>query len=312
MKKLAACLAVLLLPGCIEFEKQTLVFRHYPETDTLVIWQHYEGIHGEDNEHDLSKKEREQLHSVVNGQRTFFFGNWITEYNAEDTGKFIAEEEARLKKGFASKPEADDARQMLAFARMVRKSVIIKNGPFYLNQQKRLSATQHVTLNNAGKITQDLNALFHMAILQSNRIFDVFGGFEEGDPNIELLEKSAHAKMEYLTLKGQQLQFRWPMTGEHFQRGMREKSTAKLVELARKGGVTIQQKDNLLIITAGKLKAADTFVCIKLPDAAFQPNATEAVSNRYGLTKGFDAARTRAKFFKDCDISYLKNSTVER
>ena len=92
-------------------------------------------------------------------------------------------------------------RQMLAFARMVRKSVIIKNGPFYLKKQKRLSAAQYVTLNNAGKIIRDINALFHMVILQGNGIFDVFGDFEEGDPNIELLEKSAHAKMNYLTLK---------------------------------------------------------------------------------------------------------------
>ena len=131
-------------------------------------------------------------------------------------------------------------RQMLAFARMVSKSVIIKNGPFYLKKQKRLSAAQHVTLNNAGKIIRDINALFHMAILQGNGIFDVFGDFEEGDPNIELLEKSAHAKMNYLTLKSWQLQFRWPMTAEHFHRGMREKSADELVELARKGGVTIR------------------------------------------------------------------------
>ena len=101
------------------------------------------------------------------------------------------------------------------------------------------------------------------------------------------------------------------MTAEHFHRGMREKSADELVELARKGGVTIRQKDNLLILTAGKLKTADNFVCINLPDVAFQPNATEAVSNRYRLTKGFDAARKRAKFIKDCDIRYLKNSTVE-
>ena len=44
-----------------------------------------------------------------NGQRAFFFGNWITESNTENTGKFIAKAKVNLKKGFAPKAEADEA-----------------------------------------------------------------------------------------------------------------------------------------------------------------------------------------------------------
>jgi hypothetical protein len=166
MKKLIACLAVLLLPGCIEFEKQTLVFRHYPETDTLVIWQHYEGIHGEDQEHGLSEKERDQLHSVVNGQRTFFFANWVTEYNAKDADRVIIDLEAELKMGIEPKAKVDEARQMLVFAKLVKKSVTIENGPFYLNKQQRLSATQQITIRNAGKIIRELNSALWASILR--------------------------------------------------------------------------------------------------------------------------------------------------
>ena len=117
MKKLIACLAVLLLPSCIEFEKQTLMFRHYPETDTLVILQHYEGIYGEDQEHGLSEKERKQLHSVVTGKHTFFFSNWITTYDAAHTTKFIEETEAKLKQENLPADEVKAPRQMLALAK---------------------------------------------------------------------------------------------------------------------------------------------------------------------------------------------------
>jgi hypothetical protein len=298
MKKLIACLAVLLLSGCIEFEKQTLVFRHYPETNTLVIWQHYEGIHGEDNEHDLSKKEREQLHSVVNGQRTFFFGNWITEYNAEYAGQAITELEAELKNDIKPKAKADDARQLLALAELVKKSVTITNGPFYLNQQNRLSATQHVIINNVGRIIRKTNIALQASILRGD---EPFGGFEEGDPNVEMLEKSAHAKMNYLTLKGQQLRFQWPLTRRNFR-----ELEANDMNPFRKAGVTFEHKNDLLTITFGKVKAAESSVSVKLPGMAFQPNATAAISERYGLAKDFNPAKARAEFFKDSDVHYLK------
>jgi hypothetical protein len=298
MKKLITCLAVLLLPGCIEFEKQTLVFRHYPETDTLVIWQHYEGIHGEDQEHGLSEKEREQLHSVVNGQRTFFFANWVFEYNAKDIDRVIKEEEAELQKGIEPKAKADVVRQSLVWMKLLNKSVTIKNGPFYLNEQKRLCATQQVILRNAGKLIREFNAVMRASYLQGENIY---GTFEEGDPNIELLEKSALAKMEFLTLKGQQLRFQLPLTKKNF----RELDVDDL-KLFRKAGVPFEHKNNLLTITAGKVEAAETSVSMRLPKVAYQPNAAEAVSERYGLAKDFNPAKARAKFLKDSDARYLK------
>jgi hypothetical protein len=39
---------------------------------------------------------------------------------------------------------------------------------------------------------------------------------------------------------------------------------------------------------------------------AFQPNATEAVSKRYGLAEDFDPVQARAKFLKESDARYLK------
>ena len=239
-------------PAALNLKNKTLVFRHYPETDTLVIWQHYEGIYGEDQEHGLSEKERDQLHSVVNGQRTFFFANWMTEYNAKDIDRVIKEGEAELQNGIEPKAEADAARQLLALAKLLKKSVAIKNGPFYLNEQKRLSATQQISIRNAGKIIRELNSALRASILREDA---PFGVFEEGDPNIELLEKSAHAKMEYLTLQGQRLRFQYPLTQKNF----REVDDNDM-KAFRNAGVTFEHENNLLIITAGKVKAGETSV----------------------------------------------------
>ncbi|MBT5322468.1 MAG: hypothetical protein HOL43_08895, partial [Verrucomicrobiales bacterium] len=50
----------------------------------------------------------------------------------------------------------------------------------------------------------------------------------------------------------------------------------------------------------------ESSVSVKLPDMAFQPNATATVSERYGLAKDFNPVKARAEFFKDSDVRYLK------
>src|SRR5205814_7227167 len=76
-----ACLA--LFTGCLDFEQQTLTYRYDAKTDTLRVFQSYQGIFGADTRDGLSQDELAQLDSVLTGQRTFFFANWIFEYNRD-------------------------------------------------------------------------------------------------------------------------------------------------------------------------------------------------------------------------------------
>ena len=84
---LVVCLA--LFSGCLEFEQQTLTYRYDAKTDTLRIFQSYQGIFGADAKDGLSQDELAQLDSVLTGQRTFFFANWIFEYNRDQLREMI-------------------------------------------------------------------------------------------------------------------------------------------------------------------------------------------------------------------------------
>ena len=75
------CLLICCLTGCLEFARQGLFFRHDPTTDTRHIFQDYQGIFGAEDPARLTEAEREQMASVMQQERTFFFRNWITEHN---------------------------------------------------------------------------------------------------------------------------------------------------------------------------------------------------------------------------------------
>ena len=58
-------LGILIWIGCIEFEKQTMTCRHFPEADTLVIWWQHEGIYGI-TQKCIGKKARIEIRIVDN------------------------------------------------------------------------------------------------------------------------------------------------------------------------------------------------------------------------------------------------------
>ena len=103
------------------------------------------------------------MHSVRTTQRTFFFGNWISEYDETQVAEIIEDLQKALKK---ADPEQDPAvlRQGIELARLLQKSVKIKNGPFYLNAKGKLSATQEVTLTNVSQIIKLANHLIREQI----------------------------------------------------------------------------------------------------------------------------------------------------
>ena len=70
----------------MEFEDQEIRWRYLPENDVLVATLRYQGIYGgkEDKKRPLesiSKKQAQQLASVMEVERAFFFNNWISEFN---------------------------------------------------------------------------------------------------------------------------------------------------------------------------------------------------------------------------------------
>ena len=151
-------LALLALSSCIEFTRQTLSFHYDRRADRLLVFQNYEGIYGSEGAGgDLSKEEKVQLASVVDGQRTFFFGNWMSEYDRKKTEKLVKEMEAQT-------IPAEDAkkRQFLALAKMALANVTVHNGGFYLNQKNRLCAYQYVTVEHASKTVDALSKLIFL------------------------------------------------------------------------------------------------------------------------------------------------------
>ncbi|MBN2361156.1 MAG: hypothetical protein JXR83_17000, partial [Deltaproteobacteria bacterium] len=185
--RLALPLALL---GCIDFDGQTLTFRHDVKNDRLLIFQVYQGIHttgdGDGNVSRPAKaktkaakkaavsptaKEIEQLESVVKGQRTFFFGNWITEYDRASCEKSVAEHTAaaasRPANSAASAPRPTELRQRaaeLALCQQLLESVKMVNGKFFLNGAKQLSAYQQVTVERVSKVIGLTNAAIDAAL----------------------------------------------------------------------------------------------------------------------------------------------------
>jgi hypothetical protein len=162
------------LTSCITFTGQTLTFRHDPKADRLYIFQNYLGIYGDkggDGE-NLSKEEIRQIESVINGQRTFFFSNWLTELNIDALKKSVREMEApsapATRAGAAPKTptEADWDRRTLALTKRLIEDVSIRNGEFYFHEGY-LCGYQCVTINNLSKVLHAANGAISASIRKS-------------------------------------------------------------------------------------------------------------------------------------------------
>src|SRR5439155_20837429 len=108
--RLFVLLPMFWLTGCLEFEDQTLTYRYDAGTDTLRIFQDYHGIFGADDTAKVTEAEVEQLDSVLKGQRTFFFANWILEYNREQLRELLQELKDPQKRKEMKLPETASAR----------------------------------------------------------------------------------------------------------------------------------------------------------------------------------------------------------
>src|SRR5213075_494799 len=147
--RLFVLLPILLLAGCLEFEDQTLTYRYDPGTDTLRIFQDYHGIFGADAAARVTPAEEEQLDSVLNGQRTFFFANWILEYNREQLRELLQELKDPQKRKELNETASAQFEKLLTLA---VENVRVENNGFYFDAKGRLCGSQKVTVTQVTKL----------------------------------------------------------------------------------------------------------------------------------------------------------------
>lgn len=292
-KKLAAFMAigcVLLLTGCLEFESQTLTYRYDAKTDTLRIFQVYQGIFGEDRPDELSDKELGQLQSVLSGQRTFFFANWIWEYDRdavrkglEDLGKPEAPQDAKLE------PAARAQRE--AFFNLLLDNVQVENGAFYLDGQGKLCGTQLVTVSRFSKLIVAGNAQIRQ-LLKSEAGREKISAQERA-----LFLKSARRQRAYIALEGNQLRFRLPIARAEFDKSYGpDSSSAKQLESFKRQGGSVAFADNEMKWSLGAPGAQAVNLTLPGTEKAYVPNAVDAVKKRAAVLVSLDAAAAAQAF----------------
>jgi hypothetical protein len=266
-----------LISGCLEFERQTMSLRHDQATDTLYIFQDYQGIFGGDNQAHLSDDEIDQLASVMRGERTFFFNNWVTEYNRERLFEFLREP-----------AEGDESSKTTfrALAQTALDNVKVENVGFYLNEKKHLSGAQRVTVKNVSKVLAALNKAFAaFARDEANK------DGTSADSKQQLL-KFADSGQETLRLDGNRLEIRWPLTNEEF----REAEESAQVKAFRAAGGQIELKDGVVVASIGQKDAKTLSLTLPFSEKTYMRNAIEK-ARKHGIKTTFDAAQAAEAFF---------------
>jgi hypothetical protein len=216
------------LCSCIRFDRQEMTFRYDADRGELRVFQHYQRIYGNRGE-ELTETEIRELDSVINGERTFFFANWIFEYDREGVKRALAETEQPAEEG----EEPPSAEEQAALARrddvlrLLLANVSVRNGPFFLDEDGALCGYQEVTVRNAPGIVDAANRMLDAAVLAAPSL----KGFSQA--SADRMRTAARGGFGWLSLDGGAVIGRMPVTHGDFLLG-KQQAAAKIREaLAR-------------------------------------------------------------------------------
>lgn len=290
LRKLLPFLALgFVLTGCIEFDRQTVTYQHDAASDTLLIHQTYHGLYGADDVTKLSDPEREQLTSVMKGQRTFFFANWIFELNVEAFREGLTE--AAVPKS-NSLEEAHRRAQTNLLALLVA-NVRVENGKLFLNEKGQPCGTQRVTIRNVSQLLAAGNALMRKAL-------EVEMKGKETAAERELINTSLARPEPFFSLTGQQIRFRFPLSQAEFNKldDGDEKLRRFVAEFARAGG-TMNHEQGEVHVRFGRTDAQRETVTLPMAGKeSYRANALPHLRDTYSLAKDFDPQKDRDEFLR--------------
>ena len=245
--------------GCIEFEKQELVYHHDQEKDEIRMTLRYEGIFGnlkksgqfvsyqktpEDKAtpEKLNQLQIEQLASVLNEKQAFFFSNWLFEYKRVSLKAILKDKPEGNTFG---QPEKDLIEALL-------KNVEIENVGFYKDKDGRLCGAQTLKLSHASKVISLANRVLGRQL--KARIPEMRKEIENKakssftSETVDLIEKKTQAGFPFIQLEGNLITLTMIMT----EPDQRRISKSTLTDLPQ--GTRIEFQDEALLVKIGGKK----------------------------------------------------------
>jgi len=280
MLRLFALLPMLLLIGCLEFEDQTLSYRYDSGTDTLRIFQDYHGIFGVDDTGKLTDPEVEQLDSVLKGQRTFFFANWIFEYNRDHLRELLQDLKDPQKRKELTETASTRFEKLFTLA---VDNVRVENNGFSLDAKGRLCGSQKLTVTQVTKLIAAGNDAVRELIKAEA------GKQETSAEERAILLKAEAGPGDFIKLQGSALTVRVPMTPREYAEMMDPGSSdfRLLTEFRRQGG-RISMANDLVTFGLGAPTNAVTALTLPMAKKPYAPNAVDAVRKRASIREKFD------------------------
>lgn len=266
-----------------------MTYEHDAKADTLLIHQTYHGLYGADDVTKLSEQERGQLDSVMKGQRTFFFANWIFELNIEG----FKEDLGRATDPKTNSLEEAHRRAETNLLALLVTNVRIENGKFYLNEKGQPCGTQRVTIRNVSKVLAAGNALMRRAL-------EVELKKSEAAAERELMNASLARPEPFITLTGQQISVRFPLAKEEFDKLGKddEKFRHFLAEFVRQGGA-LSHENGEVHVRFGRTEAARETVTLPMAGKeSYRANALTHLRDTFSLTKDFDPKKDMEEFLR--------------
>jgi mRNA-degrading endonuclease RelE of RelBE toxin-antitoxin system len=200
---------------------------------------------------------------VLEGERTFFFANWIFEFNVrqmEEASDSIGADASSVK-------ERALASRMRQAVRTLRENLTINNGTFYLDAKGHLGGVQRVRIGNLSRVVDTVNDGLHAFIelrLLSHKL----------DPEEQPLYRRALTDPSaFLTVKGNRLTFRFPMSEAAFRREIAKPETddADLRRL-RQAEIHVTHADGEFRVIIGREDERVTTISLDTFEKPYRPN----------------------------------------
>ena len=299
MKKTLHRIGLLLLAcaisGCVEFQEQTMSYRYDKAADELRIFQDYRGIFGGGDGPDsvpgaeLSAREQGELESVLEGQRTFFFANWIFEYDRE------AMQTLREKLDGPEGPEltATETAKLKKLLDTAIANITITNGPFYFGDDGKLCGVQSVKISNWSEIVAEINHCKAILTKEFSKDDDITDADRKA-----IASFNANPDAQMLRIDGNSFTLRVPMSRASFDKMFVTESDHKQeADRLRAAGIQISWSDGAAIFRIGEADDETTRITLPVCDKDYRPNAIPAVqAAKQEIKKNFDPAAAARGF----------------